>query len=73
MQLTTPPESKGMGKIGAMSSSRREIIERVRAGLGVERLMVAGPTEGEARRRRCCAGSGGDFVNDAIARRWMCC
>lgn len=70
VQLITPPESKGMGKIGAIEPvSRAELIERVRTGLGVERLLVAGPTEGMAKSAGCCAGACGDLLKDALAQK----
>ena len=70
VQLITPPESKGLGKIGAIEPvSRAKLIERVRKGLGVGHLLVAGPTEGMAKSAACCAGACGDLLKEAMAQQ----
>lgn len=57
----------GMGRIGRIATDRRDLIERVRQRLHVERLLVAGPDAGPA---TCCAvvaGAPGDLLFAAIA------
>jgi len=59
----------GMGRIGPIDPvDRGELIDRVKRGLGVERVLVAGPIHGVARRVAVCAGSCGDFYKDALAK-----
>ncbi len=56
----------GMGRIGRVAADRRSLIERVRRGLGVDRLLVAGPGEGPA---SCCAvvaGAPGELLFSAM-------
>lgn len=68
VQLTSPPDGRGMGRFGAIiPTGRRELIETIRRGLGVERLLVAGPLDGMAGKVACLAGDGGSFVDDAIS------
>lgn len=70
VQLTTPPDGRGMGRIGSITPTpRSQLIQRIREGLGVPHLLVSGPTDGEVTRAACLAGDGGSFVDDAIARR----
>ena len=45
------------------------MFERVKRGLGVRHVLVAGPETGPARRAAVCAGACGDLLNDAIAQR----
>ena len=70
-QLAAPPEGLGQGRLGQFDKpvERRELFERVKRGLGVGHLLVAGPTEGTAARAAVCAGACGDLLNDAIDRR----
>jgi dinuclear metal center YbgI/SA1388 family protein len=66
---TDARDGTGMGRIGTLAPvDRRAFIERVRAGLGVDRLLVAGPDAGEARTCAVFAGSAGDFLSSAIAQ-----
>lgn len=65
-----PHASFGQGRIGTVSPAPRgTVIERIRAGLGVAHLLVAGPTDGTITRAACCAGACGDLVDDALAQR----
>lgn len=58
----------GIGRMGRIDRTpRAALIERAKRALGVESLLVAGPTSGDAERVAVCAGSGGDFVEKAIA------
>lgn len=59
----------GMGRVGAIETTdRRTLIERVRAGLGVDRLLVAGPDTGPAESVAVLAGAAGELLFDAIAQ-----
>lgn len=71
VQLAAPPEGKGQGRIGELASAvdRAEIVGRVKHGLGVKHLLVAGPATGPARRLACCAGACGDLLGDALAQK----
>ena len=70
-QLAAPPEGLGQGRLAAFDRpvQRSELFERIKRGLGVQHLLVAGPTEGAVRRAAVCAGACGDLLDDAIAQR----
>ena len=60
--------SGGMGRIGSLkSASRSAIFSRIKRGLKINRLLIAGPRTGTLTRGAVCAGSCGNLVNDAIA------
>jgi dinuclear metal center YbgI/SA1388 family protein len=68
VRLAAPPEGVGLGRVGVPNPRSREaLFARVRTVLGVERLLVAGPATGEARRAAVCAGAGGALAADARA------
>mgnify|MGYP000523302432 CR=1 FL=1 len=68
--LAAPPESRGMGRMGELEpTSRAELLDRIKAGLELSKLLVAGPLEGQVTRVAACAGSCGDLLEDAIAQR----
>ena len=57
----------GMGRLGAIApTGRGELFERIKRGLGVERLLIAGPEGGQVRRVAVCAGACGDLLDDAL-------
>ena len=67
---TAPGEApRGLGRIGELDApvDRHALVERIKAGLGIERVLVAGPTTGEARRVAVSAGAAGDMFKDALA------
>ena len=70
-QLAAPPEGLGLGRVGTFEKpvERKDLIERIKRGLGLNHLLVAGPTEGIARRAAVCAGACGDLLNDALAQK----
>jgi dinuclear metal center YbgI/SA1388 family protein len=69
-QLAAPPEGIGQGRIGTLpATSRSEIFQRIKQELGISHLLVSGPTDGQITRAAVCAGSGGDFLGDAIAQK----
>jgi hypothetical protein len=72
--LATPPDagsragSRGMGRVGAVSPQNAgALVDRVKRALGVKHALVAGALDRVVARVAVCAGSGGDFVPDAIA------
>ena len=70
-QLAAPPEGLGQGRIGAFERpvERRELFERIKRGLEVKHLLVAGPVERAVCRAAVCAGACGDLLNDALAQK----
>src|SRR5688572_23739990 len=60
-QLAAPPEGLGQGRIGTLHPpvQRRELFDRIKRGLEVSHLLVAGPTEGTVTRVAACAGACG--------------
>lgn len=70
-QLAAPPEGRGLGRVGTLAepTSRQELFARIKQGLGIEHLMVAGPTEGTITRVAVCAGACGDLLDQAIAQK----
>jgi dinuclear metal center YbgI/SA1388 family protein len=69
-QLAAPPEGVGIGRLGEFDDpvERGELFSRIKAGLEVGHLLVAGPESGKVKRVATCAGACGDLVNDAIAQ-----
>jgi dinuclear metal center YbgI/SA1388 family protein len=68
-QLAAAPESIGQGRIGSFDPpvERAELCGRIKRGLGIDHLLIAGPTEGTVARAAVCAGSCGELLSDAIA------
>jgi putative NIF3 family GTP cyclohydrolase 1 type 2 len=57
-----------MGRIGAVKPiSRARLFARIKRGLGIKHLLIAGPSTGGVQRAAVCAGSCGNHLNDAIA------
>ncbi|MDB5298655.1 MAG: Nif3-like dinuclear metal center hexameric protein [Phycisphaerales bacterium] len=71
MQLAAPPDGLGMGRVGTFREpvERAGLLARLKRGLGIEHLLVAGPPEGKVTRVAVCAGACGDLLNDAIAQK----
>ena len=68
--LAAVPGDLGQGKIGSMEPvDRAEVFARIKRGLGIEHLLIAGPTEGKISRAACCAGSCGEYFGDAIKQK----
>lgn len=66
LQLAPPPENKGQGRIGNFKpTDRRQVIDRIKNELGLNHVLVAGPTTGTITRAAVCAGSCGDLLQDA--------
>ena len=61
----------GIGRVGTftVATSRAEIMNRVRSGLGIDQVLLAGPTEAAVRTVAICAGAGGDLLDNALAAK----
>lgn len=69
-QLAAPPSGLGIGRIGTMpSTSRQQVIDRIKRALELPHVLVAGPTSGEVTRAAVCAGSCGNLLDQAIAAK----
>ncbi len=67
VRLAAEPTGMGLGRIGSMAAVERgEVLRRIKAALGTERLLVAGPVEGRIGTAAVCAGSCGERVDDAL-------
>lgn len=67
LRLTKPEAGLGLGRVGDVAPiDRAALIDRVRAGLGLAHVLVAGPAEGEVRRVAVGAGACGDLYKDAL-------
>lgn len=69
VQLVAPPEGIGIGRIGRFNgaASRTELIDRIKRQIGLDHLLVAGPTEGEIHSAAVGAGAcGGELLDAAI-------
>lgn len=69
-ELAAPPEGLGQGRIGsfAVPMSVAELIERIKRGLEIGSLLVAGPTDRSVNQAAVCAGACGDLLDDALAQ-----
>ena len=68
--LSPSPNGVGQGRIGTLPpTSRNELLKRIKGGLGIDQLLVAGPTDGDAKTIACCAGACGNLIDDAIAQK----
>jgi dinuclear metal center YbgI/SA1388 family protein len=57
----------GMGRVGPLAPSPvRALIDRAKAALAIDRVLVAGPIERDVTTAAVCAGSGGEFLGDAL-------
>lgn len=70
-QLAAPPEGIGIGRVGnfAAPTDRNDVVARLKSGLEIEHLLVAGPSQGTATRAAVCAGACGELLNDALAQK----
>jgi dinuclear metal center YbgI/SA1388 family protein len=70
-QLAAPPEVLGQGRVGTLKSPtpRQQVFDQIKRELGVEHLLIAGPTAGNVTRAAVCAGACGDLLNDALRER----
>lgn len=70
-QLAAPPEGLGQGRVAAFDKpvERAELFGRIKRGLDVDHLLVAGPADGPAKRAAVCAGACGDLLDDAMEQK----
>ncbi len=70
IQLATLSEGFGQGRFGSMAPTpRAELFVKIKRELGIDHLLIAGPTEGLVKSAACGAGACGDMLNDAIAKK----
>ncbi len=68
LRLTVPTDGLGLGRVGnVVRQERSALLATVRAALGVDHLLVAGPTEGVVHRAAVGAGACGDLLNEVLA------
>jgi dinuclear metal center YbgI/SA1388 family protein len=71
VQLAAPPTARGIGRIGRLDEplARDALIGRIKEALGIDHVLVAGPTSGTVHTAAVCAGSCGDLLDEAIAKK----
>ena len=67
-QLAAPPEGIGIGRVGEFDEpvERQELFARIKSGLEINHLLVAGPAQGPVRKIAVCAGACGELLDEAI-------
>ncbi len=68
VRLAPVPATVGMGRIGRVAISRGRLIDKLKAALGVDTVMVGGPFSGRVTRVAVCAGAGGELLPEAMAQ-----
>jgi dinuclear metal center YbgI/SA1388 family protein len=70
LRLASAPEHPGYGRIGPLTEPApvATVLARIQRALGVERLLVAGPTEREVRTAAVGAGSTGELLSSVLAQ-----
>lgn len=70
-QLAAPPEGVGIGRVGEFDSAveRSELLARIKRGLDLDHLLVAGPIQGTVNRVAVCAGACGELLDNAISQK----
>ncbi len=65
--LEDVPPGVGMGRIGELARAVTvgSLVARVKRALGLERVLLAGPTRGKVKLAACCAGSCGELFRSA--------
>jgi len=65
--LEDVPPGVGMGRIGELARAVTvgSLVARVQRALGLERVLLAGPTRGKVKLAACCAGSCGELFRSA--------
>jgi dinuclear metal center YbgI/SA1388 family protein len=69
--LAAAPEGVGIGRVGPLErpTPRKELFESIKRGLGIDHLLIAGPTTGDVSRAAVCAGACGNLLNDALSQK----
>lgn len=67
--LAAQPSGLGIGRVGDLDgpTPRSAVFDRLKRELGLDHLLVAGPTDGAVSRAAVCAGACGDLLDAAIA------
>jgi dinuclear metal center YbgI/SA1388 family protein len=70
-QLAAPPESVGIGRVGEFDEpvERAAAFDRIKKGLELSHLLIAGPESGPVKKVATCAGACGELLNDALAHK----
>ena len=65
--LEDVPAGVGMGRIGELARAVTvgSLVGRLKRALGLERVLLAGPTRGKVKLVACCAGSCGELFHSA--------
>jgi len=67
VRVAAPPSGRGFGRVGSVPRATIGAwIERIKSALGVSHVLTSGDPGHEVTRAAVCAGSGGDFVGDAV-------
>lgn len=69
MTARRPLRESGLGRIGAVTGSAREVLARLKSALGLDAALVAGPLDREVMTAAVCAGAGGELLRDALTLR----
>jgi len=71
VRLAAAPEKTGQGRIGNLPSptQREELFDRVKQGLNLSHLLIAGPQRGAVMRCAVLAGAGREHLSDAISQK----
>lgn len=68
LRITRVEEGFGLGRVGPVEPiERTALIARIKAALGLDHLLVAGPTEGTVDRVAVGAGACGDLLKEVLA------
>src|SRR5205085_2614059 len=69
LQLAAAPEGLGAGRVGAIpeGATAEMLINLLKQELDLDRVLVAGPIDRVVTRAAVCAGSCGNFLDDAIS------
>ena len=70
-QLAAPPEGVGIGRVGEFDQpvERTVLFDRIKKGLELDHLLIAGPESGPVRKAATCAGACGELLSDALAQK----
>src|SRR5690606_14895149 len=70
LRLAAPPAAIGQGRIGRVDPQPRQaLIDRIKRELGLQHVLIAGPTDGVATRAACCAGACGKLLDEALRQQ----
>jgi dinuclear metal center YbgI/SA1388 family protein len=70
LRLNPALDGLGIGRLATVDPiDRGALVARVKEGLSVDGLLVAGPLAGDVTRVAVCAGAGGELLGDALRAR----